>query len=183
MKMPFSQLSDGYKNTISMVADIAYRMYTLNPQLKEDAICLTPGVILIDEVDLHLHPRWQHLILTDLRRIFPNVQFIVTTHAPAVISSVKSENLVILRNNEVLYASSETYGNDINSILKEIMDVSDRNPVTAELFDKFYISLNEKRYDDAEKILDQIDEQRDYHDKEAATDRVKLKLERIRGRK
>lgn len=181
MSIPLSQMSDGYKSTISLIADIAYRMVVLNPQLGIDVIDKTDGVILIDEVDLHLHPAWQHRILGDLQEIFPRVQFIVTTHAPAVISSAKSENLVILKNDEVLDASSEIYGNDVNSILKDIMGVSERNPAIADLFSRFYSLLNNGQYDDAEKILDEIDGQRDYHDKEVAADRVKLKLERIRG--
>lgn len=181
MSIPLSQMSDGYKSTISLIADIAYRMAVLNPQLGVYVIEKTAGVILIDEVDLHLHPAWQHRILGDLQEIFPRVQFIVTTHAPAVISSAKSENLVILKDYEVLDASTEIYGNDVNTILKDIMGVSERNPVIADLFSKFYSLLNDKQYDEAEKILDEIDGQRDYHDKEVAADRVKLKLERIRG--
>lgn len=181
MIIPLSQMSDGYKSTISLIADIAYRMAVLNPQMGIDVIDKTDGVILIDEVDLHLHPAWQHRILGDLQEIFPRVQFIVTTHAPAVISSAKSENLMILKDYKVLEASAESYGNDINSILKDIMGVSDRNPVIADLFSRFYSLLNDGQYDVAEKILDEIDGQRDYHDKEVAADRVKLKLERIRG--
>lgn len=181
MSIPLPQMSDGYKSTVSLIADIAYRMAVLNPQLGADVIDKTDGVVLIDEVDLHLHPAWQHRILGDLHDIFPKVQFIVTTHAPAVISSAKSENLVILRDYEALGADAEIYGNDINSILKDIMGVSDRNPIIADLFSRFYSLLNEGRYDGAEKILDAIDEQRDYHDKEVAASRVKLRLERIRG--
>lgn len=181
MCIPLSQMSDGYKSTISLVADIAYRMAVLNPQLGIKVLKDTEGIVMIDEVDLHLHPALQHRILSDLKEIFPKVQFIVTTHAPAVISSAKSENLVILENYEVAGADAEIYGNDINSILKGIMGASDRNPVIAELFEKFYALLNERQYDEAEKILDEIDEQRDYHDKEVAANRVKLKLERIRG--
>lgn len=183
MNIPLSQMSDGYKNTISLIADIAYRMATLNPQLGTSVLKNTDGVVLIDEIDLHLHPAWQHRILSDLQELFPKVQFIVTTHAPAVISSAKSENLVILKNYEVLDASSEIYGNDINSILKGIMGVSDRNPAIAELFEKFYVLLNNGQYDDAEEILNEIDGQRAYHDKEVAANRVKLKSERIRGGK
>lgn len=183
MNISLSQMSDGYKNTISLVADIAYRMAILNPQLGADVLKDTNGVVLIDEVDLHLHPAWQHRILSDLKDIFPKVQFIITTHAPAVISSVKSENLVILENYKIVDAAAEIYGNDINSILRGIMGVSDRNPAIAELFDAFYSLLNDGQYNEAEKILDEIDEQRDYHDKEAAANRVKLKLERIRGGK
>lgn len=181
MSIPLSQMSDGYKNTVSLIADIAYRMAVLNPQLGMNVIEQTDGVILIDEVDLHLHPAWQHRILGDLQEIFPRVQFIVTTHAPAVISSAKSENLVILKNYKVIDANVEIYGNDANSILKDIMGVSERNPVIADLFSQFDSLLNDRKYDDAEKILDEIDGKRDYHDKEVAADRVKLKLERIRG--
>lgn len=183
MNIPLSQMSDGYKSTISLIADIAYRMAVLNPQLGSSVLRDTDGVVLIDEIDLHLHPAWQHRILSDLREIFPKVQFVVTTHAPAVISSVKSENLVILKNHEVMDTAVEIYGNDANSILKGIMEVSERNPAIAELFDKFYFLLNNRQYDEAERILDEIDEQRGYHDTEAAADRVKLKLERIRGGK
>lgn len=181
MHMPLSQLSDGYKGTISLIADIAYRMAVLNPQLGTAVINKTGGIVLIDEVDLHLHPAWQHRILGDLQEIFPMIQFIVTTHAPAVISSAKSENLVVLNNYEALNVNSETYGNDINSILTDIMGVSDRTPAVAKLFSEFDLALNENQYDKAEKVLDEIDEQRDYHDKKVAANRVKLKLERIRG--
>lgn len=181
MSMPLSQLSDGYKGTVSLVADIAYRMAVLNPQLGPDVLHKTDGVVLIDEVDIHLHPAWQHRILGDLLEIFPGVQFIVTTHAPAVISSVKNENLVILKNYDILDNGTETYGKDVNSILEEIMGAPERNPQIAGLFHNFYELLGQKKYDDAEKVLDEIDEQRAYHDREVAANRVKLKLERIRG--
>ena len=100
MRIPINQLSDGYKSTISLVADIAYRMAVLNPQLLGNVCKETEGIVLIDEVDLHLHPTWQQRILGDLREIFPKVQFIVTTHAPAVINTVKSENIVLLNDGE-----------------------------------------------------------------------------------
>ena len=180
MCIPLSQMSDGYKGTISLIADMAYRMAVLNPQLGTDVIMETDGVVLIDEVDLHLHPTWQHRVLSDFQEIFPKIQFIVTTHAPAVISSVKSDNLVILRDNQVLDAGSETFGKDVNSILNEIMGVTERNPAIAKLFQEFYHRLDEKQYDIAEEVLNEIDEHRDYHDKEVAACRVKLRLERIR---
>ena len=88
-------MSDGYRGTISLIADIAYRMATLNPALREHVL-ETPGVVLIDEIDLHLHPRWQARILDDLVRIFPNVQFITTTHSPVVVASVPRNNIRIL---------------------------------------------------------------------------------------
>ena len=183
MSIPLSMMSDGYKSTISLIADIAYRMVVLNPQLGADVLNKSDGVVLIDEVDLHLHPSWQHRIISDLQDIFPEIQFIVTTHAPAVISSVRSDNIVVLNGYEVIDANSETFGNDVNSILTDIMGASDRNPAIAELFARFNVLLNDGQYDEAENILNEIDEQRDYHDKEVAANRVKLKLERIRGGK
>ncbi len=181
MRMPLSQMSDGYKGTISLVADIAYRMAVLNPQKGTAAVTETDGVVLIDEVDLHLHPAWQHHVLADLQEIFPNVQFIVTTHAPAVISSANSKNLVILNNYSVDGAVSEVFGNDINSILDEVMGVTDRNPEVAAKFKEFDVALTNGDFDNAERLLDEIDVKRDYHDKKVTASRVKLKMERIRG--
>lgn len=91
LELPFDQLSDGYRGVLSLFADIAYRMAVLNPNSTE--ILSTPGIVLIDEVDLHLHPKWQSRILGDLLRIFPNLQFIVSTHAPKIIASVKASQV------------------------------------------------------------------------------------------
>ena len=88
------QLSDGYRTTLAMAMDIAVRMAEANPQAKKPL--QTEGVVLIDEVDLHLHPGWQQTILLDLMIAFPNIQFIVSTHSPQVISSVKPECLRVI---------------------------------------------------------------------------------------
>ena len=112
VKMPVSVLSDGYRCTISLIADIAYRMALLNPQLLDSVLTETDGIVLIDEIDLHLHPTWQKRVLKDLMDIFPKVQFIVSTHAPEVINSVKSDSVIILKDDKVLSATDETYGRD-----------------------------------------------------------------------
>ena len=179
--MLLSLLSDGFKEIISIVGDIAYRMAVLNPQLQKDILQETDGIVLIDEVDLHLHPAWQQKIMKTLTTIFPKVQFIVTTHAPAVINSVDRDHLIILRDGIPTSASSQTYGKDVNSVLKEIMGAEERPYEVSELFDQFYELLNKKKYDSAGEILDQLDLLRDFHDPEVANCRVKLKLERIRG--
>ncbi len=84
----FDQLSDGYRNTVAMVADIAHRAIRLNPQMGVDASRRIEGVVLIDEIDLHLHPHWQRRIVRDLQRIFPKIQFIATTHSPFILQSL-----------------------------------------------------------------------------------------------
>jgi hypothetical protein len=86
---PFRQLSDGYRLTLATIADIALRCVSLNPHLGPAAITETSGVVLIDEIDLHLHPNWQRRIIDDLRKCFPRIQFFLTTHSPFIVQSLR----------------------------------------------------------------------------------------------
>lgn len=90
------QLSDGIKNMLAMVADIAYRCALLNAHLGAEAALKTEGIVLIDEVDMHLHPEWQQTVIASLNDAFPKIQFIVTTHSPQVLSTVKSESIRLI---------------------------------------------------------------------------------------
>lgn len=96
-ELKVSQLSDGIRNMLAMVGDIAYRCYNLNAHLGEKSPQRTAGIVLIDEVDMHLHPGWQQTILSDLMAAFPMLQFIVTTHSPQVLTSVDASCIRILR--------------------------------------------------------------------------------------
>lgn len=96
-----SQLSDGVRNMIALVADVAHRCARLNPQFGEDAPLRTPGVLLVDEVDMHLHPRWQQEVIRLLQRAFPLLQVVVTTHSPQVLSTVDSESIRMISVDEV----------------------------------------------------------------------------------
>lgn len=177
---PMKDLSDGYKNTLSMIADIAYRMAILNPQLLDDVLPKTPGVVLIDEVDLHLHPVWQQRILKDLQEIFPAVQFIVSTHAPSVISSVRKENLLILSDLIQGYCpAEEVYGSDANSILKSIISANERPVEIKKLFDKLYDAIDEENLDRGEQIFEEIKQLIGPNDPELISARVTLDLERM----
>ena len=96
-KQPFNNLSDGQRCMLAMVGDIAEKAATLNPHLGDMVLKDTPGVVLIDELDLHLHPKWQRRVIEDLRRAFPMIQFFATTHSPFLIQSLRSgEELVLL---------------------------------------------------------------------------------------
>lgn len=102
-RLPFSQLSDGFRMMLAMVGDIARRILDLNPQMAAQACQTTAGIVLIDELDLHLHPAWQRRIIENLRKTFPNVQFICTSHSPFLIQSLRSnEELVMLSGNSSL---------------------------------------------------------------------------------
>jgi predicted ATP-binding protein involved in virulence len=93
----FSNLSEGQRLLLTQIGDLARRVIILNPHLGRDVLEQTPGIVMIDELDLHLHPKWQRRIIEDLRRIFPKIQFIVTTHSPFLIQSLRSgEELVML---------------------------------------------------------------------------------------
>jgi predicted ATP-binding protein involved in virulence len=93
-RLAFNQLSDGLRNIIGIAADMAYRCIQLNPHLGINAVVETPGVVLIDEIDLHLHPIWQKSIIQDFKDAFPNLQFIATTHSPFIVQSLGVGELI-----------------------------------------------------------------------------------------
>ena len=117
--MPFHLLSDGVRSMLALVMEIAFRCYLLNPHLGKEAALLTSGVVLIDEIDLHLHPAWQKRVVGDLRSAFPNIQFIVTTHAPLVIGSLRDGKIFTIKDNQVYDFPLQT-GKDANYILNEM---------------------------------------------------------------
>lgn len=137
--LPFDFFSDGYRNMVALVADLARRAFMLNPQHGERAARLSTGVVLIDEVELHLHPRWQRLVLGDLRRTFPRMQFIVTTHSPQVVAGLAPDAGRVL----VLRAGATTpvvvpyfSGREANGILLDVFGQPERSSeVQAELDD------------------------------------------------
>jgi len=121
-RLPFSLLSDGYRNMVALVADIAVRCATVNPHLGAEASRNTPGVVLIDELDLHLHPLWQRRVIGDLLHTFPGIQFFGTTHSPFVIQSLPPLDGVQLLNldepkaNEYLNKSVEDISEQIQGV-------------------------------------------------------------------
>lgn len=122
------QLSQGEKSLLALLLDIARRMITLNPHL--DNPLSSPGIIIIDELDLHLHPQWQRTIIRNLNEVFPYCQFIVSTHSPQVISEVRHENIVILAKDDsgsvCGFTPSQSYGLTSNEILNELMSDEER---------------------------------------------------------
>jgi predicted ATP-binding protein involved in virulence len=100
--IPFDHLSDGQRTVLGLFCDIARRAAILNPHLEENASAETEGVVLIDELDLHLHPKWQRTIIEGLRGLFPKVQFICTTHSPFLIQSLRSEAELVVLDGEPL---------------------------------------------------------------------------------
>lgn len=120
----YNYMSDGFKSMISLVSEIAYRAIMLNGFLGKEAVHATPGIVLIDEMDLFLHPLWQRRVLQDLGNAFPNIQFIVTTHSPFIIQSVTKEHLLVLDDVEV--SDDEPNMKSIEDIAEEEMNMGEQ---------------------------------------------------------
>lgn len=135
-----SQLSDGYRVVLGLVMDLARRMAQANTQLSRDGNSIMnpldlPAIALIDEVDLHLHPEWQQRVLADLMRTFPSTQFIVTTHSPQVLTTVKRENIRVIGPDAQGKIIAEpplamTYGEPSGDVLQSVMMVDPLPPVS-----------------------------------------------------
>lgn len=123
--LPFTYLSDGTRNFFALIADIAFKCVTLNPHLKESALNKTTGIVLIDELDLHLHPEWQRKIIVGLKETFPKIQFITSTHSPFLIQETAVNQLIKLKDNAI---STISHANNlsIEDIAEEFQGV--KNP-------------------------------------------------------
>lgn len=126
--LPVGQLSDGIRAVVSLVADLAWRCTILNPHLGESAPAKTSGIVMVDEIDLHLHPAWQQTIIGSLRTAFPEVQFILTTHSPQVLSTVASDQIRVIEGGQPFDASPGTQGAESSRILERVFGVESRPP-------------------------------------------------------
>ena len=150
--LPVTCLSAGYQSLIWMVFDIACRMALLNPFLLE-RITETPGVVLIDELDMHLHPKWQWLVIDALRTIFPNVQFIATTHAPILFSSAKDIWLIDMEGENIEYDISH-YGLDIDTSVQQYQGNYNLPETVKKMVDSFSDAMDAENYESAKQMLD-----------------------------
>lgn len=140
-----AQLSDGEKQILLLVSDISRRLVTANPNNPE-VLKKGQGIVLVDEVDQHLHPGWQRKIVPALREVFPSIQFILTTHSPQVLSQVQHEKIFLLDNCKV-YSVPETYGRDSNEILELVFDVPE-SPFKDKI-KNIYKLISQKKYSEA----------------------------------
>ena len=129
--IPVWQLSDGERGILALVLDLTRRLAQANPKFTDPA-SEAEAVVLIDELDLHLHPKWQRQIVHNLTATFPRCQFIATTHSPQVIGEVPHERIQIISDDKV-YSPSHSFGVDSSRVLEEIMDVDPRSAKVKEL--------------------------------------------------
>lgn len=154
------QLSDGEKCTLALFGDLARRLAIANPSM------INPlegtGVVLIDEIELHMHTSWQRKIVNVLKNTFPNIQFVLTTHSPQVLGEVTDEfNVFCLQKREEQIFCEKVkpyFGVDSNVVLEDAMDTDSVSSVVKEKVNKMYDLLDRKRYDEAEAAADEIDQ-------------------------
>ena len=152
---PWTELSDGYHVFIALVADIARRAVMLNQFDGADAPARVEGVVLIDELDLHLHPRWQRVALPRLRAAFPRLQLIVTTHSPQVLSSAENRQvrrLVDRRLQEHVFVS----GRDTNAILRDLMHTDDRDDEGVSALRRLHDAIDLAEHERADQIYREL---------------------------
>ena len=148
------QLSDGEKMLLMLVTDLARRLAIANPNSPDASA--GEGIVLIDEIDLHLHPQWQRSVIPSLTQTFPNCQFIVTTHSPQVLSEVKRENVFIIENYQIVENTPHTYGKDSNSILYELMDVKERPETVQNKINNCLKLINDGHIETAKTALNEL---------------------------
>lgn len=153
------QLSDGEKCTIALFGDLARRLSIANPKLENPL--LGGGIVLIDEVELHMHPAWQRIVIERLSKTFPNIQFIITTHSPQVLGGIPSNfNIFHLARVEIEDAGDEIQClpvspgyYDTNLVLEDYMHTPSVDPIITALEKDMFYLIREKRYDDARAIM------------------------------
>lgn len=148
------QLSDGERGTLALVLDLTRRLAQANPDMSDPA-AEAEAVVLIDEIDLHLHPKWQRQIVRNLTAAFPRCQFIATTHSPQVIGEVEHDRIQIIADGQV-YSPTHSFGVDSRRVLEEIMDADPRTQEIKALLSQVSQEVGKQRFDDARGTLERL---------------------------
>lgn len=148
-------LSAGYQSVLNLVIDLAYRMAILNPDAG-DNIQKTEGIVLIDEIDSNLHPKWQWRIINALTGTFPNVQFIAATHSPIIVSSCRNANIISINTEQDVQYMEDSYAFSVNEILKDMLGYYMRPEKIEKLIDKFEDHMDRDEYEQAKEALSSL---------------------------
>ena len=178
-QFPLSELSQGEKSIISLVGDLVRRMLILNPH-KENPLD-TPAIVIIDELELHLHPQWQEEIISKLERTFKNTKFILTTHTPTIVSSIINENLYLIKGNQIIagkHLDFGTYGAEYASIYTLLYNINSRSDnEIKEKLDRYLSLVNENQYTSEEAIMLRKELEKNFKGNEPSLEEAKLIIE------
>ncbi len=175
-----AQLSQGEKSLMALIGDIARRLAVMNPSL--DNPLMGDGIVLIDEVDMHLHPKWQRSLIAQLSSTFPKCQFVLTTHSPLVISDSKNV-LVYMVCDDVLKQLPFLYGEDANTVLLEVMDTDVRNAAINIRINDLLDAIHSRKLNEARTLLTALEEELPAKNIELAKARMMLRKQELRHAK
>lgn len=156
--LPINYYSDGFRNLTYLIIDLIWRASQLNPWLTLDEIAQQQvGCITIDEIDLHLHPKWQAKAISILQELLPNVQFFITTHSPTVVANFANGSLFVINEGGVNKNTSDYFGREINSVLRNVLGASDRHIPTQEKIDRLLQLIDSQSQSEAiEPLLEEL---------------------------
>ena len=170
--LPVRLLSDGERGVLAIMLDLTRRLARANPNMMDPA-AEAEAIVLIDEIELHLHPQWQRLIVGNLTKTFPKCQFIATTHSPQVIGEVESGRIQIIADDQV-YSPSHSFGVDSSRVLEEVMDTERRTETVNDLLSKISRVISAHQYDHARASLTELEGQLGNDDPEVTRIRTLL---------
>lgn len=174
---PIGILSAGYQSLLWMVMDLAFRLALLNPEMKDPNEAT--GIVIIDEIDMHLHPRWQWNVVNAFRKTFPGVQLIIATHAPIIIASCKQANLIQLRELGGVRYLDDAYAYSINDVLEYRQNSSGLLKELKENISVFDRLLNEGKVQEAQAVLKEMENKFGYYNAEVVEARTEYELETL----
>ena len=152
--IPVRHLSDGERGSLALVLDLTRRLSQANPELTDPA-SEAEAVVLIDELELHLHPKWQRQVVHNLTAAFPRCQFIATTHSPQIIGEVPHDHIQIISDG-MIYSPPHSFGIDSNRVLEEVMDAHPRNTDAARLLADISRNIVAEQFGQARHLLRQM---------------------------
>ena len=152
--LSLGQLSDGERGILAVVLDLTRRLALAYPELHDPA-AESEAVVLIDEIELHLHPKWQRQILRNLSAAFPRCQFIATTHSPQVVGEVEADRIHVMADGEV-YSPTHSFGVDSSRVLEEVMDAPPRTEAVHSLLCEISRRIGKNRFDEARPLVTQL---------------------------
>ncbi|MEE4279317.1 MAG: AAA family ATPase [Halieaceae bacterium] len=173
------QLSDGERGALSLVLDLTRRLAQANPHLADPA-AEAEAVVLVDEIDLHLHPRWQREVIHNLTAAFPKCQFIATTHSPQVISEVPHDRVQIITP-EGVYSPDHSYGIDASRVLEELMDARARPKAIEEKLNEIAQLSRPETIGQARDALGELAEQLELGENDPEITRLRTLLDFMEG--
>ncbi|MCY7275245.1 MAG: AAA family ATPase [Phormidesmis sp. CAN_BIN44] len=177
-----NQLSDGEKGLLAMVGDLARRLAIANPGLADPL--QGEGIVLIDEIELHLHPEWQRRIIPSLTQTFPNCQFIITTHSPQILGEIQDGIVYRLSPSPqgIIAEKMQTYGRDSNQILEDVMDVSERSPTFKNNLRRLFRLIEDGNLDEAKRLQQELENLIQYDEPEFAKSEALIRRKEVLGR-